>query len=453
MTDTKINKNILIVIMTILLLSTCIFIIQSFNKESYFLTQGNLPFVKMVLNKNLGDDSWEPMDIAYEYFEEHGKNAPIYTNNLIERNIRFQYPPATLFITHLANKLHSQFNLSKKFFYGACSYFFLFITSLMIYLTLHHAILKNRQSQLHVSTKLQLFLFVSLLTILYFPILQGAYLGNIQTWLNAFFAVALFCILKNKYLLAGALIGLVAMVKPQFGLLIIWALVRREWKFATGFFITFTLVSISAVVVYGLENHIDYLNAISFLSKHGESFHNNQSMNGLINRFFSISQPNLYNNLNWENIYQPFPPYNPWVYFGTILTSISILFLCLAFRPAKNENQRLVDFCLMSLGLTIASPIVWIYHYGVILPIYGILLTILCYQMSETRANRSIYILLNTLFILTSLSIPFVEYTADSYFNFLQSYYYFSTLGIFAVIYILRRNLSDSTNYKEVSQP
>lgn len=206
------------------------------------------------------------------------------------------------------------------------------------------------------------------------------------------------------------------------------------------------------ITVFGIENHFDYLKALSYLSKHGESFHHNQSMNGLLNRFFSISSPELYNNLSWKDLYQAFPPYNSLVYFGTVVSSILIMASCLIFRPVQSQDVLLVDFCLMSLGLTVASPIVWIYHYSILLPISAVILSFFHFKLNETRATKILYRVFASCFLLTSVSIPFVEYVSHTRFNFLQSYYYISAIGIFIVLYRLRRIMSDSSQILSLKQ-
>lgn len=435
-----IRKHIFIAVSLIVLISALIFCVQNYNKYAYVLTKGNLPFVHMLFDQDLANDSWDPMHIASDYWDEHNTNGRIYTDNLIAQNIRFQYPPVTLFIPQFVDKL----NISNNVFYAACTYLFILITALSLFKIVQCSMVGHTQDRLPWKEQLYLFLGLLALTVLYFPILQGAVFGNIQIWLNALFAISLICMIKKKYLWAGVLIGLAATVKPQFGLLLVWAIFRKNWQFMTGFLLAFGLITLGGVIAFSIENHIDYLNALSYLSQHGESYHHNQSLNGLLNRMFGVASPDLYNNLSLIYLYQPFPPYNPWVYFPTLISSMLIIGLCLLVKRPATQEVILVDYCLMSLGLTLASPITWIYHYGLLLPISVVLLTLFCLKLKETDATKILFRVFAVCFLITSLSIPFVEYVYHTYLNVVQSYYYFAALGMFLVLYLLRRMMSDA---------
>lgn len=435
-----IRKHIFIAVSLIVLISALIFCVQNYNKYAYVLTKGNLPFVQMLFDQDLANDSWDPMHIASDYWDKHNTNGRIYTDNLIAQNIRFQYPPVTLFIPQFVNQL----NISNNVFYAACTYLFILITALSLFKIVQCSMVGHMQSRLPWKEQLYLFLGLLALTVLYFPILQGAVFGNIQIWLNALFAISLICMIKNKYLWVGVLIGLAATVKPQFGLLLVWAMFRKNWSFMKGFLLACGLITLVGVIAFSIENHIDYLNALRYLSQHGESYHHNQSLNGLLNRMFGVASPDLYNNLSLIYLYQPFPPYNPWVYFPTLISSVLIIGLCLLVKRPATQEATLVDYCLMSLGLTLASPITWIYHYGLLLPISVVLLTLFCLKLKETDTTKMLFRVFAVCFLITSLSIPFVEYVYHTYLNVVQSYYYFAALGMFLVLYLLRRMMSDA---------
>ena len=57
---------------------------------------------------------------------------------------------------------------------------------------------------------------------------------------------------------------------------------------------------------------------------------------------------------------------------ATVISSSLILLAAIA-RQSKGED-RVVDFCGMAVSLTIASPIAWEHHYGILLPIFAIML-------------------------------------------------------------------------------
>lgn len=87
-------------------------------------------------------------------------------------------------------------------------------------------------------------------------------------------------------------------------------------------------VIVAGVVVYaacfGFGDLSDYLRVLAYVGRHGEAFHANQSVNGLLNRLLVGPSP-----------FQPdrYPPSNPGVIAGTVLSSAAIILLAL-FGPA-----------------------------------------------------------------------------------------------------------------------
>src|ERR1700742_4322596 len=49
-----------------------------------------------VLRVDGSDDSWGAMSIALDYFRS-GEKMPIYSEVFFDRNVKFQYPPSSLF--------------------------------------------------------------------------------------------------------------------------------------------------------------------------------------------------------------------------------------------------------------------------------------------------------------------------------------------------------------------
>jgi hypothetical protein len=166
------------------------------------------------------------------------------------------------------------------------------------------------------------------------------------------------------------------------------------------------------VYQYGLKNQIDYLSVLSFLSAHGESFYANQSMNGLLARMLHIG-----NNTEW--LEHDFPPSNPLVYWGTILTSaLMIGFALFAGRTKTDEKSLLISYLSAALLITMASPIAWEHHYGIMVSIYACVLALL---MGAWPRRRGL-ILMAISYILASNMFMFTNLAADSIWNFIQSY-------------------------------
>jgi hypothetical protein len=116
---------------------------------------------------------------------------------------------------------------------------------------------------------------------------------------------------------------------------------------------------------FGLRDHLQYLQVLRFISRVGESYWANQSVNGLLNRLLENGDPYGTN----------FAPYHPIVYVSTLVSSL--VMLALAFWP-RGRNRRwangAIDLSVILVAATIASPVVWHHHYGVFLPVMAVVL-------------------------------------------------------------------------------
>lgn len=370
-------------------------------------------------------DSWYPMQLALDFLNRY-PGQPLYSTLLINRNTKFQYPPPALLIRRLLNWLDIRVcaECSWRDLFG---WFFMGLT-LWAVVGIHRRSLRDSGLDIPRLTRPAAWLqglCLVILTLMFYPVIRAYTPGQIQVWLTGLFAAALLCWMTGRKGTAGVLLGWICLVKPQMGLFIVWGVLRKEWRFAGTLALTVVGGLAASVWAFGLSNHLDYLNALSFLSRHGESFRNNQSFNGLANRLCGLAHPELYNNVEWRGHY--FPPFTPWVYGVTLLTSLLLLGLVLWRR--RGERPSTADFCAMALGATMASPIAWEHHYGILVPIFAFLAP--RYLDSLGRQLRA-----SAVFILTGTPFAFLNALAQSPFNVLQSHVLF---GGCLVLWILLR--------------
>jgi hypothetical protein len=123
------------------------------------------------------------------------------------------------------------------------------------------------------------------------------------------------------------------------------------------------------------------------------------------------------NNTEW--LEHGFPPYHPLVYWGTLLTSVLMIGVALfAGRTRADERSLLVSYLSAALLITMASPIAWEHHYGIMVSIYACVLALLlgASPRSQGLSLAAIsYALASNIFMFTNLA-------ADSSWNFIQSY-------------------------------
>jgi hypothetical protein len=235
------------------------------------------------------------------------------------------------------------------------------------------------------------------LALTFYPIVKAYTLGQIQVWINAIFALALLCWATRRPAASGFLIGVVTLIKPHFGLFLVWGVLRRAWSFAASFAITVGVGLVMSVAVYGLAQHLDYIRILGVLSEIGELYYPNQSINGVLNRLASLADPVTYNSLSFAS----HPAYNVWVRGGTLVAAAVLLSFALFRRSPDGETGRVRDFCIMGLSLTLASPIAWEHHYGITFAMFAVLLAS-CGGRHLAWLGAS-YILIGTFVPLTNL--------------------------------------------------
>ncbi|WP_433967368.1 glycosyltransferase family 87 protein [Tunturiibacter gelidiferens] len=174
-----------------------------------------------------------------------------------------------------------------------------------------------------------------------YPLLKGYSLGNAQTMLSFGFAVMLFLWTSGREREAGIVAALLAFVKPQYVLLLVWMAVRRRWG-AMGAFLICSSVSLAmSVAVFGWQNNLDYVGVLASLSHNAQSHFANQSMFGTLNRMI----------FNGENLgYTPhvYTPYVAWVYRTSVVTSLVLVGGVLVY-PWRRLRGSTADIAAMGL--------------------------------------------------------------------------------------------------------
>lgn len=356
------------------------------------------------------DDSWRPMAEALSHLRS-GDLSPIYTEFLINRGIKFQYPLTSLI----------PFSWLETFAEATGIDFLRFMAIVgLIWLAGIIMCCSALTFKSISASPLAAICLSAFATLTYYPITRGYTLGQIQIWINALFAGAVLSWLASKKQFAGLLIGLCASLKPQFAAFLLWGSVRREWGFVAACAMTGATGLLASVAIFGIAHNLDYLDALSLLSVRGEGFFANHSVNGILNRFIGIAEPDLINNLKWSN---GFPPYRPLVYFGTMLTSFVLIIAALARR----SSDEIFDFCAFALAVTMASPIAWEHHYGILLPIYIV-------AVARFGKNPAALAILATSYIMTANFWPVADYLAATHWNFVQAYVFWGALLLYGLM-------------------
>jgi hypothetical protein len=358
-------------------------------------------------------DSWLPMRAALDWVRT-APDGSLYHEIFFNRHLKFQYAPTSLLPLAgldaiglgtdpvLLNRINRLLLLLSAVGIGALTW-----------------ILLPDSGRTHNDSTARGFaaLVVGGATFLFFPMTYGYLLGQLQVWNNALFVFACLAWALDKRIAAGILIGMICLFKPQLSIFALWGLLRREWGFFLGLAITGAAGLVASVLLFGLQNNIGYLEVLSYISRHGEAHLSNHSVNGLLHRLVGDDD-----GLIWRN--DAFSPYHPVVYAGTLVTSAAILLVGL--WPLQFE--------LAALAFTMASPLAWEPHYGVLAPIFA---TLFCFVLAmPDRRKRGIWLLgLAITFVVSANHWAFVGLFAHTPLLVLQSYLLFAGLGVMAMLW------------------
>jgi hypothetical protein len=244
--------------------------------------------------------------------------------------------------------------------------------------------------------------------------------------INLLVTAALWQWMQQKKTTAGVLIALAVLCKPQYGLLLLWAVFRKEWRFAIGMSVVLAIGGLSALWLFGFEQNIAYLKVLSHISKIGEGFHANQSMNGLLNRWIFNG-----NNLYWDA--KGFAPFHPVVYYGSLLITVLLLLGAFILPIRAGAKSTYWDIGIMILSATAASPVAWEHHYGVVIGLFAAAMPFIWTKLPKNLWVLALsYLLVSNCFTITNVvaEYPIINVT--------QSYLY---VGILLLLYLMYRIL------------
>ncbi len=381
-----------------------------------------LDYTQTWLDRTAHHDSWLPMRLGLAYLDDPGDKA-LYQEIFFERGVKLQYPPTSLLPLDALRRLPGR--LTSDPILNGLSWLALLAT---VVASAGILVFSLRQRCPRPVDRILLAGTALVVGFTFYPLVRGYYLGQIQTWIDMLVAAMLLCWILGWRATSGIFGGLICAIKPQLGLLVLWALLRGRWRFAAGWATAVAIVGTVSLAAYGLAPHLDYLNVLSFIGSHGEGFHPNQSLNGLLNRMLGLG-----NNLEWET--SLFAPPDARVYWATVSTSVALIALALFWRRREHGAAPATDLAILIVTATIASPVAWTHHYAVLLPVFALALP--ATVATPGLGPRGIA-LLATAFCLVANNYRALNRLADSPLNFLQSYVFFGGLLLLVHLYRVR---------------
>jgi hypothetical protein len=376
------------------------------------------------------DDSWLPMGLAYARVT--GQSPGSLHDLFFVDHVKFQYPPSSLL-------LYSALDLigippTQKAL-NALVWLSILATSGVVFRLCAVFVERHRQElRFSASDKYLIAGAFAVATLFFYPIMISWRLGQIQGLLNLMFAGACLCWLGDRKLAAGALIGASCLIKPQFSLFLVWALLRREKTFAAGQAAVLAGGLALSLLLYGWANNVYYLEVLSYISGRGEIFWDNSSVNGFVNRILHPDETLIFK-------YHEFPPFHMATYVLTLASSAIIVAFALFANRSPPAGSSLLDFMTAALSFTLASPIAWGHHYGVVMPILAATFLEIA-RKTAGRRRRDYLIGWGVCFLLFSNYWNITELLAGTFASPLQSWRLFAAIGLLWMTY--RLNATDA---------
>jgi len=383
------------------------------------LTSHGLKFLDLSRIKAPGDII--PIYDVLQTEKKYGSSL-IYEENFFKRHLKFIYPPTALIFFRPLQDLDRD-----RFIFVVTSVInrvFLLFGIVCIFWFFND--LANRAGRRPGDILLQN-ASLALLLLTFYPYFKAFTLGQAQIWINSLMLFSILTYGRRKERLSGVAMGLCALIKPSYGLALVWGLLAKRRRFVAAFLIVVLCGLAASLVLYGWQNHLDYARALSYIGSHGEGYYPNQSINGFLNRLLRNG-----NNLRW--VADKYPPENAWVRWGTSATSLLILGLALGCGWKSRKRLNLLHYLIILLSITIASPIAWEHTYGFTFIIFVLLWLAIFGGEIENKALWVAAVALS--YLLSSHFLHFLNTAfAETRWNFLQSYLLFGELILLALMY------------------
>ena len=200
---------------------------------------GLKPYLLAFVHGRQWTDSWGPMMKSLDYFQAH-PHLPIYDAPLYDTLI------------YSLGSLLPLLALRKLGLADAAMLRVLTIASWLavagvavVSLALARTLLHRRGKRLDAVSSVA----VLLACLGCYPLMKGYALGNAQTFLSFGFTLLLLLWTKGHERSAGVLGALLAFVKPQYALLLVWMAVRRRWGAAVAFLACSAVVLLLSILV------------------------------------------------------------------------------------------------------------------------------------------------------------------------------------------------------------
>jgi alpha-1,2-mannosyltransferase len=360
-------------------------------------------------------DSWKPIEIAYRTMTD----GSVYERVFFEQGVKLQYPLTA--VTLFGGISRASLNVISW-----CAVAVTAVACALLVQAGSGAELSSAPERRLSRTASGCLGAIAALT--FYPVVKAYSLGQVQTCVTALGAVMLLSWQRRRPAAAGLATGAMLLIKPTYAPLLFWGMVRREWRFVAAASAVVAVGVAVSLLEFPLTEQLAYLDVLAFIGRRGELFHANQSPNGLLNRLVSQESSLVWNSAAFADPHAA-------VSIATTMAAIALLGVSLLFP--RTSTARTIDASSIALACTMASPVAWEHHYGVLAPILAATAPVI---LATAPAGRFTAVVLFAAALVAANLLQFVNRFDGTALNPLQSYLLAAALVIWILLLLTARS-------------
>lgn len=192
----------------------------------------------------------------------------------------------------------------------------------------------------------------------YYPMAKALQLTQASVWIFFFLALSAYLFRRRRDIPAGAALALGVSIKPH--LVVILVLValtpRFPWRLIVSAIVGLVVTTGASMWYAGIWNCRDYVFETLPVLSAGYAYFPNQSINGMLHRLFTQTDPETYN----------LAPAVGWIKTASAVFGLALLAIaavgCRRRREAAGDDALVLKYALAITAATIASPVCWMHH-------------------------------------------------------------------------------------------
>lgn len=191
----------------------------------------------------------------------------------------------------------------------------------------------------------------------YFPVLSNMLLGQLGLVLFATITLGWLALEQGQLRRAGVWLGLALLLKVFVGLVFVWLALRRQWLVIFWGSLIYALGMLAALLVFGVDNHHDWLKAIHAYNAGALSW--NASLQGVMERYLGAGGVVSFYNMPLLCLFIRI----------TVWISAAAALVWMGRQSDTIGQQRglALGLCLTLPLMLLLAPLGWIYYFPLLL--------------------------------------------------------------------------------------